>query len=85
MLEEVASTIETILSSTQALMPCENDVTRIAEIPGTCVNFTDTDEDDEEQKQLQRVVSWVVPLFFGIIGLAGLLGNALVVIGKFKD
>ncbi|XP_055846182.1 allatostatin-A receptor-like isoform X2 [Episyrphus balteatus] len=29
---------------------------------------------------LERVVSMVVPVFFGIIGLAGLLGNALVIL-----
>lgn len=33
---------------------------------------------------LERVVSTVVPVFFGIIGLAGLLGNALVIVGKFS-
>lgn len=31
---------------------------------------------------LERVVSMVVPVFFGIIGLIGLMGNALVIIGK---
>lgn len=38
----------------------------------------------EEDWPLERVVSMVVPVFFGLIGLAGLLGNALVVVGKFK-
>lgn len=31
---------------------------------------------------LERVVSMVVPFFFGIIGLIGLMGNALVILGK---
>lgn len=31
---------------------------------------------------LERVVSMVVPVFFGIIGLIGLMGNALVIIGE---
>lgn len=31
---------------------------------------------------LERIVSMVVPVFFGIIGLIGLMGNALVIIGK---
>lgn len=30
---------------------------------------------------LERIVSMVVPVFFGIIGLIGLMGNALVIIG----
>lgn len=33
-----------------------------------------------EEWALERVVSTVVPVFFGFIGLAGLLGNALVVL-----
>lgn len=37
----------------------------------------------EEDWPLERVVSMVVPVFFGLIGLAGLLGNVLVVVGKF--
>lgn len=36
----------------------------------------------DEDWPLERVVSMVVPLFFGLIGLAGLLGNVLVVVGK---
>lgn len=31
---------------------------------------------------LERIVSMVVPVFFGIIGLIGLMGNALVIIGE---
>lgn len=31
---------------------------------------------------IERIVSMMVPVFFGFIGLAGLLGNSLVVIGK---
>lgn len=38
----------------------------------------------EEDWPLERVVSMVVPLFFGLIGLGGLLGNVLVVIGKLE-
>lgn len=37
----------------------------------------------EEDWPLERVVSMVVPVFFSLIGLAGLLGNVLVVVGKF--
>lgn len=84
MLEEVASTVENILS-TPTLWPCEFDISRTAQLVGPCVNYTDQGEyEDDESKALQRVVSWVVPLFFGIIGLAGLLGNALVVIGEYS-
>lgn len=36
----------------------------------------------ESDWPLERVVSMVVPVFFGIIGLCGLLGNALVIIGR---
>lgn len=34
---------------------------------------------------LERIVSMVVPVFFGIIGLIGLMGNALVIIGEFNQ
>lgn len=34
----------------------------------------------EDEGSLEKIVSTVVPVFFGIIGLAGLLGNALVVL-----
>jgi 7 transmembrane receptor (rhodopsin family) len=44
------------------------------------VCYNDTMED--EQWPVERIVSLVVPFCFGIIGLAGLLGNALVVMGK---
>lgn len=33
---------------------------------------------------LERIVSMVVPVFFGIIGLIGLMGNALVIIGEYE-
>lgn len=36
----------------------------------------------DEDWPLERVVSMVVPVFFGLIGLCGLLGNVLVVVGK---
>ena len=36
---------------------------------------------DDEPGELERVVSITVPFFFGVIGLAGLLGNAMVVLG----
>lgn len=36
----------------------------------------------ESEWPLERVVSTVVPVFFGIIGLIGLMGNALVIVGK---
>lgn len=39
----------------------------------------------EEEWPLERVVSMVVPVFFGLIGLAGLLGNALVVVGEYTS
>lgn len=32
---------------------------------------------------LERIVSMVVPLFFGLVCLIGLMGNALVIIGEF--
>lgn len=32
---------------------------------------------------LEKIVSMIVPVFFGIIGLIGLMGNALVIIGKW--
>lgn len=34
---------------------------------------------------LERVVSMVVPVFFGIIGLIGLMGNALVILGLYSS
>lgn len=37
---------------------------------------------NETDWPLEAVVSIVVPFFFGMIGLAGLLGNALVVLGE---
>lgn len=37
---------------------------------------------DTNEWPLERIVSMVVPVFFGIIGLIGLMGNALVIIGK---
>lgn len=37
---------------------------------------------ETEEWPMETTVRIVVPLFFGIIGLAGLLGNALVIIGE---
>lgn len=37
---------------------------------------------DFELDPLERVVSAIVPAFFGVIGVAGLLGNALVIFGE---
>jgi allatostatin A receptor len=48
-------------------------------------NFTRVVIEDDEQWPLERIVSIVVPFCFGIIGLAGLLGNALVVMGKSNN
>ncbi|XP_030380841.1 allatostatin-A receptor [Scaptodrosophila lebanonensis] len=45
------------------------------------INLLDMDFDrDVEGWPLERVVSTIVPVFFGIIGFAGLLGNALVIL-----
>lgn len=67
---------------------CQIDGTRVAQMPEPCINYTDGfnatpyDAETDEAVELQRVVSTVVPVFFGIIGFSGLLGNALVVLGK---
>ena len=54
-------------------------------------NFTDANQlfdyaYDEfsfnEPSDVEIIVSKVVPYFFGIIGVAGFFGNALVVLGK---
>lgn len=45
------------------------------------VNTTSHGMAIEANWSLERVVSIVVPVFFGIIGVCGLLGNALVIIG----
>lgn len=55
------------------------------EVPHICRgnNLTNESEQNvEEDWPMERVVSAVVPVFFGVIGLAGLLGNALVIVGK---
>ncbi|XP_063709469.1 allatostatin-A receptor-like isoform X2 [Culicoides brevitarsis] len=75
----------TSLSSTpqtMTLKQCIGDASRVAYLPTDCVNASslDYEEFDEESLQLQQVVKIVVPTFFGIIGLSGLLGNALVVL-----
>lgn len=36
----------------------------------------------EEEWPMERIVPAVVPLLFGFIGIAGLLGNGLVILGK---
>lgn len=38
--------------------------------------------DTGEEWGMEQTVRIVVPMFFGVIGLAGLLGNALVIVGK---
>lgn len=43
-----------------------------------CIQNTTEWEDEAE-----NVVSLVVPFFFGLIGLAGLIGNALVLLGLY--
>lgn len=43
-------------------------------------NSNDTNGD--EDWAMERVVSTLVPVFFGLIGLAGLVGNALVILGE---
>lgn len=42
----------------------------------------DLERDGGDNWPLERIVSIIVPVFFGIIGFAGLLGNALVILGK---
>lgn len=83
MLDEVVATAVQNLVTT--MQNCANGSDRIAFVPGACINLTNEyDQEDDEAVKLQKVVSWVVPIFFTIIGLAGLLGNALVVIGNFS-
>ncbi|EDV45737.1 allatostatin-A receptor [Drosophila erecta] len=43
-------------------------------------NANDSMEYDAESVALERIVSTIVPVFFGIIGFAGLLGNGLVIL-----
>lgn len=45
-------------------------------------NLMEMDLELDVDWPLERVVSMIVPVFFGIIGFAGLLGNALVILGK---
>lgn len=45
-------------------------------------NANDSMEYDPESVALERIVSTIVPVFFGIIGFAGLLGNGLVILGE---
>lgn len=37
----------------------------------------------ELEDEAENVVTMVVPFFFGLIGLAGLIGNALVLLGLY--
>lgn len=76
--------LEEAISSTHAtFLQCTNDPSKVAELPLDCLNYTSEDYDyNDESMQLQQVVRLVVPTFFGIIGLSGLLGNALVVLGE---
>lgn len=48
----------------------------------TSGNGNSTSCGGDSEWPLERIVSMVVPVFFGIIGLIGLMGNALVIIGK---
>lgn len=61
---------------------------------GACKNSTsnslldklnNTDEEYAFDDELERVVSQTVFLLFGVIGIAGLVGNALVVLGKSSN
>ncbi|KAI5651677.1 7 transmembrane receptor (rhodopsin family) domain-containing protein [Phthorimaea operculella] len=47
------------------------------DLPGIQCNYTN---DDDNGELLEKVVSRVVPIFFGFIGIVGLVGNALVVL-----
>lgn len=47
-------------------------------------NLMEMDLEMDVEWPLERVVSTIVPVFFGIIGFAGLLGNALVILGECK-
>lgn len=55
---------------------CNSSAGVAADASACAVNGTETDW------PLERIVSMIVPVFFGIIGLIGLMGNALVIIGK---
>lgn len=52
---------------------------------GADANFTLPPDNllDFEFDPLERVVSAIVPAFFGVIGVAGLLGNVLVIFGEY--
>lgn len=61
---------------------------------GACKNSTsnslldklnNTDEEYAFDDELERVVSQTVFLLFGVIGIAGLVGNALVVLGESSN
>lgn len=60
---------------------CNGSVTANPQIP--CYENVTEEINIDSEWPLERVVSTVVPVFFGIIGLAGLLGNALVVLGEY--
>lgn len=63
----------------------ESDMMQLVDGNGSTMlpNGTLTAGNETEEWQMESTVRIVVPLFFGIIGLAGLLGNALVIIGKY--
>lgn len=64
--------------------PCSGNVTANPQIP--CDEFNITEEISlDSDWPLERVVSTIVPVFFGIIGFAGLAGNALVILGKHHN
>lgn len=48
-------------------------------------NLMEMDLEMDVEWPLERVVSTIVPVFFGIIGFAGLLGNALVILGEYEN
>lgn len=62
-------------------LPCNLTAAAVA-ASSTSSNHTNCMMPYETEWPLERIVSMVVPVFFGIIGLIGLMGNALVIIGK---
>lgn len=46
----------------------------------TDMAYNQTYFDDENDERVEELVSTIVPIFFGLIGITGLLGNILVVV-----